>query len=272
MALIHCDFFSHILGLCMEMDVILPQPAPYGSKGSNRKRTKKYPILYLLHGMSDNHTIWQRRTSIERYVENLELAVVMPAVHRSFYTDMASGFKFGTYISDELPYIIKRMFPISEERGNTFVAGLSMGGYGSFKLALSHPERFFAAASFSGALNIARNIKVPKDADDSEVVAWHKELTNIFGNLRKVPGSDNDLFALSSRLVKSGQEQPMLYQWCGTEDFLYQDNILFKEHAERIGLKVNFAEGPGDHRWQYWDEQIKIFLGMLPLKATGPSF
>ncbi len=144
MALIQCDFFSETLQLSTSMNVILPQPA-----------RARYPVLYLLHGLSDDHTTWLRRTSIERYVDPLGLAVVMPAVHRSFYSDMAHGNRYWTFVSRELPALARGFFPISSSRADTFVAGLSMGGYGAFKLALSFPQRFAAAASLSGALDQA---------------------------------------------------------------------------------------------------------------------
>ena len=144
MALIQCDFYSEVLQLSTSMNVILPQPA-----------RSRYPVLYLLHGLSDDHTIWLRRTSIERFVDPLGLAVVMPAVHRSFYTDMAAGNRYWTFVGRELPALVRAFFPVSRRREDTFVAGLSMGGYGAFKLALSFPQRFAAAASLSGALDQA---------------------------------------------------------------------------------------------------------------------
>ena len=124
MALIQCDFFSESLGFSTTMNVILPQPA-----------RERYRVLYLLHGMSDDHTIWCRRTSIERYVDPLGLAVVMPAVHRGYYTDMAAGYRYWTFISEELPALARSFFPLSHKREDTFVAGLSMGGALALRLA-----------------------------------------------------------------------------------------------------------------------------------------
>jgi len=130
MALIHCDFFSEALGLSTSMCVILPEPArgQIGMPGSERQPSGPHPVLWLLHGLSDDHTIWQRRTSIERYVAERGLAVVMPAVARSFYTDMAHGLPYWTFISEELPAAARSFFPLSPAREDNFVAGLSMGG------------------------------------------------------------------------------------------------------------------------------------------------
>ena len=104
MALVTCDFFSDVLEVGCSMTVVLPQPTEeqIGVSEGPVPRTD-FPVLYLLHGLSDDDTIWLRRTSIERYVAPLGLAVVMPQVHRSFYTDEAYGGRYWTFISEELP-------------------------------------------------------------------------------------------------------------------------------------------------------------------------
>jgi putative tributyrin esterase len=257
MALIHCHFFSHVLGLMSSMTVILPDPGPLEAGAAPGIQQKRYPTLYLLHGLSDDHTIWQRRTSIERYVEGLNLAVVMPAVQRSFYTDMAIGQRYWTFISEEVPALARHFFPLSEVRDENFVAGLSMGGYGAFKLALTCPERYAAAASLSGTLDAARLAR-------AEQAAGQSELNRIFGNANALTGSPNDLFSLAAQIVKQNKPRPGLYQWCGTEDFLYADNLHFCEHAESLGLAVTYEEGPGGHDWSCWDAQIQRVLAWLP--------
>ena len=152
MAFIQCGFFSEVLGLSTSMNVILPQSSAGQIGMEGKSFSEKHHTLYLLHGLSDDHTIWMRRTSIERYAASLGIAVVMPAVHRSFYTDMANGYNYWTFVSEELPAIARSFFPLSDAREDNFVAGLSMGGYGAFKLALRCPDKFAAAASLSGAL------------------------------------------------------------------------------------------------------------------------
>lgn len=261
MALIHCDFFSEVLRLSCSMTVILPQPALSRGARPAFASNRRYQTLFLLHGLSDDHTIWQRRTSIERYVEPLGLAVVMPAVHRSFYADMAYGNRYWTFISEELPALARSFFPLSPARRDNFVAGLSMGGYGAFKLALTFPDRFAAAASLSGPLNMAA-------AAREREPAWQAELKLIFGQPRHVAGSDNDLFELARRVGASTDPKPRLYQCCGTEDFLYADNVRFRDHAQSLDLPLTYEEGPGDHLWQYWDQQIQRVLAWLPMRRT----
>lgn len=264
MALIHYHFFSHVLGLTSTLSVILPDPPAPAEGTLARVPAGPYPTLYLLHGMSDDHTIWQRRTSIERYVEGRNLAVVMPAVHRSFYTDMAAGGKYWTFISEEVPALVRGYFNLSAAREENFVAGLSMGGYGAFKLALAHPERFGAAASLSGVLDMARLSRLEDEAGEGE-------LKNIFGSSAAFVGSSNDLFHLAERMAQASAPQPALYQWCGTEDFLYEDNVRFHAHLKQLGVAVDYSEGPGGHEWVHWDRQIERVLAWLPLTSVGAS-
>ena len=257
MALIHCHFFSQVLGLMSTMSVILPDPRPLEASSNPKIQQERYPTLYLLHGLSDDHTTWQRRTSIERYVEGLNLAVVMPAVQRSFYSDMVTGQRYWTFISEEVPAFARHFFPLSEVRDENYVAGLSMGGYGAFKLALTYPERYAAAASLSGALDVVRLAQ-------EEQAAGQNELQHIFGEANALADSPNDLFYLAAQIVEQGRSRPSLYQWCGTEDFLYADNVHFREHTESLGLAVTYEEGPGGHEWSCWDAQIQRVLAWLP--------
>jgi len=264
MALIHCDFFSEALGISTSMYVILPQKSYKQNKSHQPSQSTafddKYPTLYLLHGQSDDHTIWLRRTSIERYVANLNLAVVMPAVNRSFYTDMAQGAAYWTFVNEELPEIVQSLFPLSAQREDTFVAGLSMGGYGAFKMALRSPERFAAGASLSGAPDIVRI-----------AMNGSSEHRAIFGEPESVKGSDNDLFHLAERVAASNGPKPLLYQCCGTEDFLYEDNRRFLEHCQKLPLDLTYEEEPGTHEWGYWDRKIQRVLEWLPIRGKNDA-
>lgn len=256
MPLLHCDFFSETLKLSTAMEVILPLPG-WGSAGA--AQDAGHPTLYLLHGLSDDHTIWQRRTSIERYVDGLDLAVVMPAVQRSFYTDMAAGYRYWAFISEEVPYVARSLFHLSGRREDNFAAGLSMGGYGAFKLALSYPERFAAAASLSGVLDIARRVLEPN-------LGWRADASLIFGDPASVEGSQNDLFVLAEKAAAAKGPKPRLYQWCGTAEDLYEGNVRFCKHAQKLGLDLRYEEGPGTHEWKYWDRQIQVVLDWLAPK------
>lgn len=251
MALLHVNFSSDTLNLKMAMDVILPErPCPF--------EDGKWPALYLLHGLSDDHSVWQRRTSIERYVDDMDIAVVMPSVHRSFYTDMKHGMRFWTFISEELPALCERMFPLSPKRENRFAAGLSMGGYGAFKLGLLKPDRYAAVASLSGAVDMVAMAAGDHDDKDEQF------FTDIFGDLEEMTGSDDDVVAAAERLVESDGLKPKFYMACGTEDFLYDINVdFYKAFGAKLGIR--YEEGPGAHTWAFWDEYIQRVLAWLPL-------
>lgn len=262
MALITCDFFSDALELNVTIRVILPQPtathAHHFPEGMDQ--SPPHPTLYLLHGLGDNSSAWTRQTSIERYVWKKNLAVVMPEVHRSFYADMVMGNKYWTFITEELPTVCQRFFPLSDKREDTFAAGLSMGGYGAFKWALAHPERIAAAASLSGALDRTQRVVSTDKMTD--------ELVHVFGGPEAYRGSINDLLHLATQLADSDRPRPALYQCCGTEDFVYPENISFRDHLRDAGIKSTYHEHDGEvHEWGYWDRMIQDVIEWLPLRS-----
>ena len=255
MALMHVDFFSDVLGMGMNMDVILPQKTSKQIGMEGMAEDGSYKTVYLLHGMSDDHTVWQRRTAIERYMSRLGIAVVMPSTHLGFYTDTTYGMRYWTFVSEELPRICREFFPrMSDKREDTLAAGLSMGGYGAWKLALGASDTFGAAASLSGALDMA--------GDHHRQMLEEKRalFTGIFGSEEQLKGSDNDLFALAEKLAAGKKELPRLYAWCGTEDFLYEDNRNAWAHVKRLGYDLTCEESAGDHQWKYWDAKIQDVL------------
>jgi len=255
MALIHLSLYSDTLMMDSSVTVIFPQNCQRIVEKRKPLFKGPYKVLYLLHGLKQNETSWTRMSSLERYVSQLPLVVVMPSVHRSFYTDQARGFPYFTHVADELPALMKDMFNISVKREDTFVAGLSMGGYGAFKLALSRPQQYGYAASLSGALDLVGLRSQQEDhANDAE-------MENTFGDLDGVEGSENDLFALAREI---GGTKPELFMSCGTEDFLYEGNIKFRD-AFKETLGITYHEERGAHTWSYWDRNIQRVLSWLPI-------
>ncbi len=249
-----CDFFSDTLAMGVSMTVILPQrtTAQIGMTGVERPGDP--PVLYLLHGLSDDDTTWARRTSIERYVAPLGLAVVMPQVHRSFYANEQHGLPYWAFLTEELPALVGDFFRVSQRREDTFVAGLSMGGYGAMKWALRRPGTFAAAASLSGALDVAGlqfRADLRSDVDD-----------RVFGN-RSVTGTRDDLFAVLDTV--DAASAPMLSVHCGTDDPLIESNRRFAKTLSDSGIRSETTFGPGAHDWAYWDAQIQAVLDWLPL-------
>jgi putative tributyrin esterase len=255
-ALLRCDFFAETLSLSTSMTVILPQQAT-GQIGMRGSAGDDVPVLYLLHGLTDDDTTWTRRTSIERYVSELGIAVVMPQVHQSFYADEVHGLPFWTFLTEELPELVHRFFRTSTLREDTFVAGLSMGGYGAMKWALREPHRFAAAASLSGALGLS-------DQHGGGDPWFRGILDRAFGEV-PIEASGNDV----RHLVRTADpsDLPALYVACGVDDFLYGESVAFIEDAQGAGVAVTTSLGAGDHDWEYWDRQIQDVLAWLPIRA-----
>lgn len=257
MALLHVDFYSHVLQMDMQMDVILPETT-HGQIGMEGKSAAaNWKTLYLLHGMSDDHTIWQRRTSIERYASSKGIAVVMPTTHLGWYTDMHLGFKYFTFVTEELPRICRQFFPnLSPRREDTYAAGLSMGGYGALKCGLCAPQVFSKVACLSAGFIDAAWFA------HSDVVGDHGSLwTDIFGPIDEFAGSENDLFAAAKALPV--EDRPDIYIWCGTEDFLHRQNIKMRNHLRKLDYNLVYEESHGDHQWLYWDRKIQTILDWL---------
>ena len=241
---------SEVIGKQTTAQVLLPETG----KGP-------FPVLYLLHGLSDDSSTWLRRSRIEWYVRDLPLIVVMPDGYRSFYTKHVSGLDFARHIGVELPAFIERNFQAWPERGARAIGGLSMGGYGALRIGLGHADRFCSVNSHSGA--VAWNnfdYKIGPAAPKSIQVmggGFLRELAAVFGEDPR--GTEHDLARLARRAVAAGN-LPSLLLDCGTEDFLIEDNRGF--HAELNEAKVPhvYNEYPGAHTWDYWDLHVQKAL------------
>ena len=246
MAHLIVDFYADALGVETRMHVLLPQ-----------RLTGRAKTLYLLHGMSDDEGTWMRRTAIDRYAEEKDLAVVMPDGGLGWYTDMRRGLPWFTFVSKELPALCRRFFPIlSDRREDTYIGGLSMGGYGALKCGLCAPETFSKVISLSGALDAADT------AINNTVPATRRYWEDVFGPAEDVSGSENDLFAAATALTDPAL-RPRIYMWCGTEDFLYAQNIRMRDHLRALGYDLTYEESPGDHQWRHWDKKIADALDWL---------
>lgn len=265
MAFIRCDFFSESLAQGASIHVLLPQRTSTGMIGmESASRPGPSPVLWLLHGLSDDHTIWMRRTSIERYAAERGLAVVMPAVGRSFYQNMHCGLRYFDYIAEELPRVCSDYFPLSDKREDNFIAGLSMGGYGAFLHAFSRPDKYAAAASLSGVLDISSILK-----KDNELLS-DAEKQAIFGPTETRRPEQYDLSRLAPRVLQPAPSlRPKLYACCGTEDFLLEENRTFVEDARKFGLNLEYHEARGTHDWAFWDTWIRKIIKWLPVRKSA---
>jgi len=239
MAFCELHYFSEALGKQTAAQVLLPEGKFKGP----------FPVFYLLHGLSDDHTIWTRRTSLERYLEGLPLIVVMPDGGRGFYCDAVEGFAYQTAIARDLVNYIDTVFHTRAERTGRCIGGLSMGGYGALKLALQYPELFVSANSHSGAPGYGHGFR--SNEPEAQRILGKKTMT----------GGPNDLYLLAEKAKKGKKSQrPELWIDCGTEDFLIEDNRAFHAHLTKIGLPHHYQEFPGAHEWAYWDLHIREAL------------
>ena len=246
MAYIQLHVYSKALGIQTEVGVIMPQRETTGEIGiGNAANAEQYRTLYLLHGLSDDQTIWHRRTSIERYATEYGVCVVMPCGGRSFYMNQQNGQQYYDFIAKELPALMSEFFNVSDKREDRYIAGNSMGGYGSLKIALRERETFAGGAGLSSVADI------------------HTELFKglIEGNIGKENylSDDEDLFALSTK-YESSELKPRLFMSCGRDDFLYADNVKFRNHMQTLDYDYTYEESEGSHTWEYWDEHIQRVL------------
>ena len=253
MAFLQIQFFSGALNVASTVNVILPE-ANQGI-GMGASRDERLPkVLFLLHGYSDDQSIWMRRTSVERYAANHNLAVIMPAVNHSFYCNEIYGEKYWDYVSDELPVTMRRFLRLSNRPEDTYVAGLSMGGYGAMRLALTYPERFAGAASFSGAVDIS-GILYQRNRGT--------EIDRVFGDRKEIKGSEYDTFSLMEKNANAAHK-PWLYVSCGTKDFLFEQHRAFVPALRKNGWDVLSHEEPdATHEWGFWDDQIRAFIELI---------
>ena len=252
MALIQLNYASRALACQTDVAVLLPER---DEQFDPTVPSKPYRVLYLLHGLTDDRLGWLRYTEIESIVRGTDLAVVMPSTDHGFYTDMAHGHPYFTFVAEELPEYLGSILPLSRRREDTFACGNSMGGYGAFKLALTHPERFAKAAALSGVLDVQRFV------DTFQLDGYDPRWT--FGDDLMVAGTENDLFHLLDEDVRRGVELPALFSWCGRDDILLEESRAFQVHAAELGVDYTYVEGEGEHLWVHWAPQLRSVVDWL---------
>jgi len=256
MAIAKVSLYSASLGMCTSYWVILPQR-------KDMMPDQKVPVLWLLHGHSGNCFDWVRKTNIDRYAAAAGIAVVMPSAFNSAYTDMAHGRKYFTYIADELPKKLRKMFNLSPCREDNFIAGLSMGGAGSFKIGLSRPEQYAAIGCLSaGAINRSGSLlNSPRKI-------------MLYGD-SPIDGTEHDPYFLAREILKDGRPCPRIFHCCGSEDFLLNNAHETRDFFNALPgnpFQYEYLESPGAHTWQFWDEHIQDFIRFLNLTKPDAEY
>ena len=257
MALIQTDFKSETLKRTVRMMAVLPV----------EKFKGPYPTLYLLHGLMDNCTCWLTYSRIRLWAEHTGLAVIMPSGENSFYLDVpvkdGCFGDFGEYIGRELVEVTREMFPLSRRREDTFLGGLSMGGFGACRNALKYSGTFGKAAVLSGALHF---YECPAD--------WVETQGNMigeiksFGNLEETRHTDrNPRFLIETIRRDPSRQFPAFYIACGLQDDLLESNRSIAKALAEAGADVTYEEGEGLHDWAFWDTYIQHVLKWLDYSA-----
>lgn len=273
MSILTYNFESQYLNSNHEITVILPDKKREISPVDFYRSGKKYKILWLLHGTFGDHRDWVRKTNIELYAAEKDLVVVMPSALNSNYSnwpDSMLGFQMYDYLTEELMPLIYGWFPVSDKREDNFIAGLSMGGRGTIKFAVNHPDKFAAAAVLSAAPVAFKGFRENHE-DFTLNLSNHRVKTTIknAGGLEAYINSEENVWAIIDRLAGTGT-LPRLMFACGEDDVLLYKNFLnFKKHCEKIKLDAKWFSLPGyQHEWRFWDIAIQEALLFFGLENT----
>ncbi|MCR5753373.1 MAG: esterase family protein [Acetatifactor sp.] len=267
MAFLQVNLLSQALMRTVSVNVILPVdklPMP----GISPREDKPYKTLYLLHGILGNQMDWVTTTRVQRFAEEHNLAVVMPAGENAFYVDEPKSHNlYGEFIGKELVELTRKMFPLSHRREDTFIGGLSMGGYGAMRNGLKYHDTFGCIISLSGALFID---EVPNRTNDTPAFFESRDYAEaVFGDLDRVLQSDKNPKFLVEQILNKKSEMPKIFMACGEEDFLLQANRDFVEFLKSKKVEVTFVTGPGSHEWDFWDTYIKKAIEWLPTEEKS---
>jgi putative tributyrin esterase len=249
---------SAALGRVMKYRVLVPPDYDTSER--------RYPVLYLLHGLDGDYTDWTARTNVAEYSRALPLVIVMPDGGNAWYTNAVGtpADRFEDYILTDLQADVVRKYRTVNSRYGRAIAGLSMGGYGALKMALKRPAAFAVAGSFSGAFSITR-----EDGIGARLNAAERErVRRIYGAADDQARHDNDIYELAAAAKPGGA--PYLYLDCGTTDFLLEDSRRAVAAISKAGLAYEYHEIAGAHAWDYWDRRIREFLPVLMKRMANP--
>jgi len=258
MTQIRIDYNPKTLQVSVPLQIIMPNQ---GWNDGSESDIQKLPVLYLLHGLSDDSSAWQRYTNLEILAWDLGFIAVLPTGGRSMYANMDNGQAYFDYITSELPEYLDKTFKFDLSRQNCLIAGNSMGGLGAFKSAFLRPELYRAAFSLSGALiPEIKNVPEEKGADPKMM----HEIGLIYGGLDKVKGSGDDPMAWLANAASNPEVLPALYSCCGTSDDLLTVNRIFQKVCEARKIPLTYwEEKGGKHNWYFWQKHIEKWLRMV---------
>lgn len=239
------------------ISVILPSDNLHFLQDREEIVPQPYKTLYLLHGLYGSDDIFLANTSIQKFAEDYGIAIVISCGENSFYVDHEKSHRFyGEYVGQELLDITRNIFPLSDKREDTYIAGFSMGGYGAIRNGLKYSQNFSKIGMISAAL-ITEDIV--NYTDDSNVLRSRDFYESIFGDLDNIKNSDKD----PKYLIENCENIPDIYMACGDNDFLLEKNVDFYEYLKSKNIDAEFIQAPGEHTWEFCDKYIKEFIKTL---------
>ena len=267
MAVFQFTFYSESLHRNTEVTAAIPVGGPV-FPGQPPRPTTPFRLLILLHGYSGSHGDWLKGVNLDQLASMHHMAIFCPSGENSFYIDdVIRDAYYEQYICRELPKFVRETFRISDKREDTFIGGLSMGGYGAIRNGLKNPDVFGGILAFSSAVITDGLSKMPDTAPPQNgqggMGMSHSYFVHTFGKPSAILGSDVDPRALAKKLMDSGAEKPRFYMACGAEDFLIESNRSLHQHLESVGYPHKYTEGPGTHSWEYWNLHITEGLKWL---------
>ncbi|GKU23460.1 alpha/beta hydrolase [Clostridium folliculivorans] len=255
MAFSQVNFYSKSLRKIVTFNAIVPIDT-IEIPGMKEVKKGSMKSLYILSGYSGNYTDWICGSRIQELALKHNIAVFMPSGENSFYLDDTDkGELYGEFVGSELVEFTRKLFQLSEKREDTFIGGLSMGGYGAIRNGLKYYDNFSRIIALSSALIIHNVAGIPEDFKDP--IADYKYYTRVFGDLNQLLGSDKDPEALISKLKQEDKPIPDIYMACGKEDFLINENRSYHEFLVSEEVEHTYVEGQGIHDWNFWNEYIE---------------
>ena len=254
MALIQLNYNSKALFRTVPVNVILPVDRFDADTNSYLSREgQKYKTLYLLHGLLGNYTDWVSRTRIQMWAEEKDLAVIMPSGDNSFYMRSRTPWNdYESFIGEELVDITRRMFPLSDRYEDTFIGGLSMGGYGAIRNGIVFSDTFSHVIGLSSALHIFDDL-----SEEANI--------GLFDDIREASETDMNPKIAVEEMIRQKRKTPRFYMACGRQDDLMDTNVSFRDLLREKGIDVTWDEEDAGHDWDFWDSQIKKVIEWLPL-------
>ncbi len=230
----------------------------------------KFQTVYLIHGGGDDDSLVFRYTNAERYADRNRVMLVVPNVANSFGVDTSYGRNYSTFITEELPVVIRSLFPSSPAREDNFIVGYAMGGNAALGNALMHPELYRACVDMSGGIGLTVNAQTLKEELKSEHFSHFPLYLSTFGPAEALEGSRYDLARIARRNLERGISLPDFHVICGSDEFIRERVEADVKTLREMGYKIHYICAEGyRHDFDLWDRYMQvIFDELLPLRRT----